>query len=282
MSRPLSHPLDASVRVDQAPHAPLVVRPEDAAVFSNALETVREELLAMSPFSPLPMNVDLRGAVFAVVSSAEEIRRFRPAMAEWFGEEMAASVDRLEVLAHAAGKAHALYQAEQAGLDVAPLVDELHETRQLLLHEVRSLILRKLVPRGRLHELSRGNGHKQVCFDVVHLVGVLRDDWAKLDNETGLTLPYLDRAEALASTVMRAVGVRDHGAKTATAELRERAFALLDQTYDTVRRMLWFLRWKEADADRIAPSLRRGGRGKRRTREDAEPAPDATTAGGAR
>ena len=41
----------------------------------------------------------------------------------------------------------------------------------------------------------------------------------------------------------------------ASTELRKRTASLLASRYDEVRRVLTFLRWKEGDADRIAPSL---------------------------
>ena len=40
-----------------------------------------------------------------------------------------------------------------------------------------------------------------------------------------------------------------------SADVLQRAYTLLYETYDDVRQMVGYLRWKQGDADRIAPSL---------------------------
>jgi hypothetical protein len=65
---------------------------------------------------------------------------------------------------------------------------------------------------------------------------------------------------------VRAAGQREQGPAVVveTARIRQQAFTLLVKAYDETRRAVSFLRWREGDADTIAPSLYagRGGRGK--------------------
>ncbi len=59
------------------------------------------------------------------------------------------------------------------------------------------------------------------------------------------------------------LGEREQGAsRVPAAEMRLRALTDLVRRYDEVRRMVTYLRWREGDADDIAPSLyaRRLGR----------------------
>jgi hypothetical protein len=76
--------------------------------------------------------------------------------------------------------------------------------------------------------------------------------------------------------------VREQGpaAIAATAANRQRAFSLFIRTYEQARRAIAFLRFKEQDVDRIAPSLY-GGRAnsnhRRRGNEGSESSASAGT-----
>ena len=52
--------------------------------------------------------------------------------------------------------------------------------------------------------------------------------------------------------------------------LRDRAYTLVVETYDEIRRALNYVRWAEDDADEIAPSLYAGRAHRRAPKEDPE------------
>lgn len=95
---------------------------------------------------------------------------------------------------------------------------------------------------------------------------MLRDAWPQIAGKCGTEPGELEHAERLAGRILRAVGLREQAPaqSSAVTETRLRAFTLLTRTDDDVRRAVSFLRWREGDADAIAPSLYagRGGRGK--------------------
>jgi hypothetical protein len=237
---------------------------------AQPLDIVREELLALDGRALIPINVDVAASALRVLGAAQDIASHREELVGFFGEEMTRSIDRLELLARATLQAHAKHKAAESGAEIAPLSSQLGTTRDALLAEVRALIARGVLSGSLITELSPGHGHQNQVVDVLQLVSVLRDNWDVIEHETGLALRYIDRADALANELALAVGQRGQGARSPAADLRQRAFTLLAQTYDDVRRMITFLRWKRGDAERIAPSFFRGrglGRGRRRAEE---------------
>jgi hypothetical protein len=88
----------------------------------------------------------------------------------------------------------------------------------------------------------------------------LRRDWANLAGRTGAQEAELDEAEALALPLMQALGGRPTLSRAVreAAHVRAQAYALLLETYSEVQRALSFLRWRERDAEKFAPSLFRG------------------------
>jgi hypothetical protein len=250
---------------------------------ARALERVRDELLAIDPRDLLPVNVDVAAAALTVIGAASEIVAHRAALVALCGEEMTSSVDRLELLARAALQAQATCRSIETGLEVQAISNELADFRDGLLAEVRALIARKVLPAGALRQLSPGNGFKNQCIDMLMLVSVLKDNWDIVEHETGVDMAYVNRAEAAANSLAKAVGVRNQASRSPAADLRQRAYTQMATTYDDVRRMIGYLRWKERDADRIAPSLY-SGRTTRRTKgtptSDFEPKPAVDPAPG--
>lgn len=257
--RALPQAFDAPPTMPQPPGA-------GPAGSTQALDSVRDELLALDPRSLLTVNVDVASAALVVIGALPGIQTYRAALVALCGEEMTKSMDRLELYARAALQAHAKHLCLAAGADLQPLSEQLAGVRDVLLAEVRSLIVRKVLTAQFIRELSPGHGYKNQCVDVLQLVSAMKDNWDVVELETRTTMAYLDGAEGLANEVATAVSVRDQAARSPSADLRQRTYTLLARTYDEVRRMISFLRWHEGDADRIAPTFHnhRGSRGRPR------------------
>ncbi|HEX5657994.1 MAG TPA: hypothetical protein VFX59_12400 [Polyangiales bacterium] len=94
-------------------------------------------------------------------------------------------------------------------------------------------------------------------MDLSLLTDAVQRRWAELKGKTAIQLEELLQAEALATSILRAVGEKEQApavAAEATAK-RARAFTLFVTAYDEVRRAVTYLRWEDGDADAIAPSL---------------------------
>lgn len=252
-----------------------------APTFSSALDDLRPELAAIPEAQLLPVRLDIQSAVQTVLGAAPEARLHKPALAAIFGEADAALVDRLEVVAHAAARAHGAHLALTSGVDLEPLAAEVIDARTRLFLDAQSLVSRKLLDPKRLAGLRGGQAYKDRCDDLLLLVSLFRELWPSIASSTIVQPADLAAAERAASKLASAMGVRDQsGAGSAPAsQLRERAYTLMVRTYDQVRRMVTYLRTQEGDADEITPSLW-AGRSARKHESDTlpvAPTPSTTT-----
>ena len=232
--------------------------------FTQALETVHDDLIAIPQAELARVQLDIPEAVVTVLGAAPEVRRLRPNVVATFGEAKALALDRLEIVARAAGQAHALFLLGTGGADLAAQSEAVIEVRKTLLTDAQALVNRKLVDEKLLAGLRGVLGYKNQCFDVLQLVGLFRGAWDRVKDHTPVKLEDLDRAETLAHRLAAADGLREQeqAGSSPAGDLRTRAYTLLVSTYDDVRQVVTYLRWKAGDAERIAPSLW-AGRGRK-------------------
>lgn len=257
---------------------------DPATLGGPALEALRDELFAIDERDLLSLNVEVSAAATLIIGAAPVIRRHRAALVAQFGEQMTgAALDRLDLLARAALQAHAAYRALESGTDVQQLSADVVKYREVLVAEVRTLVLRGVLSRGLVGELNGTKGFRNQYLDLMQLTAVLTEHWDTVEPQTGLELAYVQQAEAAAHALVDAIGARSLASQSPAAELRQRAFTLMASTYDDARRLISFLRWKRGDADRIAPSLYAGRSNGRRSRptegtdlDVVEPTPDVT------
>lgn len=231
------------------------------------VDALREELLAIPEAQLSPINVDVAAAALVVLGAAPDIVALRGELVALCGETMASCVDRLELLARATLQAQAALQAAESGADLPQLSRDVVSVREVLVAEVRLLISRKLLPTRSIDGLQGANGFRNQWMDVLQLTQVLLGHWDQVASRTGLTLDDVHEAEATAERLARAVAARNQASRSSAATMRLRAYSLMVNTYDDARRVITYLRWKEGDADRIAPSLY-AGRSNGRRREE--------------
>lgn len=151
--------------------------------------------------------------------------------------------------------------------------------RDTLYTDAIALARRRLLEEDRVAKLRSNAGYKNIAFDVLGLVALLREHWAAIQNKTAVQSEELEAAERLADRLITAVGLREQGPVSLTVAVaaRLRAYTLFVRSYDEARRAVQYLRWHQGDADTIAPSLYAGRSNGRRP---PEPITDGTTAGG--
>lgn len=242
----------------------------------HALESLRDELLAIQPRDLLSINVDVAASALLILGVTPEIRRYRAELVLRLGEPTASVVDRLELVACAALQAQAALRTVEAGADLPSLSAEVLQIREALLSETRALIARRVLPTGVIAELHGIRGFKNKCLDVLQLVSLLDTRWDVVGPHTGITRKYLRDAEAAANALATAVGVRNQASRSPAAEMRLRAYTLMARTYEETRRLITFLRWYDGDADRIAPALQKGRPKNRPRKPTTEPSAEPT------
>lgn len=237
--------------------------------FQKALDDVRPELMRLSASELETVRLDVPSAVVTVLGAAADVRRYQADLVATFGAEEAAAATRLEAVAHAAALADGHHAAFTSDADLQPLVAAVVDWRTRLLLDGESLVARKVIDGKHLKNLEGGQAYKDRCHDVLTLVSLFRGLGATIAGHTKVTEADLAAAESAVSALATAMGRREQDAEgSAPAELRQRAYTLLLHVYDSVRRMVTYLRWVEGDADDITPSLWAG-----RVRREAEVAP---------
>lgn len=250
----------------------------DSIAFTQDLADVRGELERIAASDCVPINLDVRAAVFTARGVVPKVVPLRAEIARWLGEEQAAYVDHLDQAARAAGAAYAQHASLGNPAELEPISVEVAAVRETLLLRAESLVARGVVDGEKLGGLRGAAGYKNQYLDVLQLVAVFRSDWSRIEPHTSVTAADLDRAEGLANELSAAVGrvEQDQPASSPTALLRDRAWTHFVRTYDEVRRAVVWLRDAEEDADQIAPSLW-AGRGGRASDDAVVPLPVAPT-----
>ena len=100
-------------------------------------------------------------------------------------------------------------------------------------------------------------------------------DWTEISSKSAIQSSELDEAEKLFEQVSRAFAERSRQSNAVgeAADDRARAFTLLVNAYDQLRRAAIFVRWEENDADKFVPSLWAGRGGRGNAEKKSTPAP---------
>lgn len=230
--------------------------PSAPPAFGSALDALTPELAALDGRALVTLNADSTSVFLTVLGTMPALERLRPELTRTFGETAAAAVDRLPVLAHALLQAHARWLVAEPGDEMEALVRQVRDERRLLWAELRALRADKRVSPKELPPL-RGGNPRGLALDLLDLSMFLRVRSSSWGGVMRLSTVDLDRAEASAGRLLQAVATRARPGPSPARELRTRAFTLLFRTYDEVRRMVSFVRWREGDATDLVPGWTR-------------------------
>jgi hypothetical protein len=249
----------------------------DEALVSAAYERVKADLAAVKPEEFIQINLDIPTAVSTIIGVLPEVKALRPQIEKELPTFDLAAFDKLEDYAWALSYAQSLYlTATQPPDDLAELGPAATQLRERLLADAGSLANYGLVDSGQLAELKGANGIKNIAQDLQILVIAMQANWANIQGKAPTTAADLDTALRMSARLMRIVGLREQGPAqlAAATDQRLRAFTLVLNVYDDVRRAVGYLRAREDDADSIAPALHPG---RPRRKQADPPAPPANT-----
>jgi hypothetical protein len=228
------------------------------------------EFQALSASDLIVINVDVPSVVALVVGSLPEIREIADDIAKVAPDVTPETIDRLKLYALALSYAHARYLSATSPADgLGQLTERGSALRETLLLDATALARRGLVAPGKLNELQGVVGYKNLAIDLTILASVLKDHWKEIQGKCAVTASEVEEALRIAERLFTAVGLKEQGPVNveAATDLRLRAFTALAKAYDAVRRAVTFVRWKQGDAEKIAPSLYTG-RSRRRAGSD--------------
>lgn len=231
----------------------------------SALDSMRETLANMPAheINRTP-RLDPAAAAGVAIGSLPRVAQHRDAVVARCGADAARVFDLLPVIAYATHQAHVEAAALDDDGDLREHIRDLLEEHKLLLTDGDALANRKLLDRARIDAGRPIQGYRTVVDSTLILIAVLRESWSRISVMTPLQPEDLARAEGKAKRVLDRLNRREQGTNRMPAvEVRARALSMLIDVYSEVQRYLTFVRWKEADAETIAPSLYTSRRARR-------------------
>jgi len=247
---------------------------KEAQLYDEAYKNLFDEIRNLPASDVMAINIDIPAAVTTVMGALPKIKAHRDAVASHLPHHDIARFDKIEAYALAVGQAQALYQAASAPAEpLDELVAQAVQSRDLLFSDASALARRNLLDGQKLNDLKGGTGYRNVGFDLLTLVAMMRNNWTAISGNSGVKQAEIDQAAKLGARLIAAVGLREQSPAVVAeaADNRQRAFTLFVTAYDQVRRALSYLQWNEGDVDQIAPSLYAGRNNGRRKSPDAPP-----------
>jgi len=253
---------------------------EDELLFQEHYEAHLPEYVAIKPEELVALNIDATSAVTTALGAHAEIMQLAPRIEVELPLFNLAQLRHLDEYAMGLSYAHTLFlMTSQTSGALQAVVDEGTQLRDRLVADANALVLRGVVNAAPLKDLRGIIGFKNLAVDLQLLAAFFLENFPKVEGKCATQREELTKANRIAATILRAVGLKEQGAAgiSATADMRVRAFTLFSRVYDQARRAVTYLRWAEDDGETIAPSLYAGRGGRKRTRTDAAaPAPAVT------
>jgi hypothetical protein len=226
-----------------------------------AFEALAPELAAIPAETLIKVNLYVPKVVGTVMAKLRSIRTLRPKIEEYLPKFNLARFDRLETIVLALFYAHGAHLVASRPTPPLPALTERGtKLRRILLADASTQAERELFSEEVLADIRKGTGYQDLGEDLIALVSLYRSRWAEVKPTSGVSLAELDEAESLAAPLLVAAEERgmipENRAKA--IEQRRRAFTLLIDAYDDVRRAALYLCRTVKEANEIAPSLYSG------------------------
>jgi hypothetical protein len=248
----------------------------EATRMRDAYQSLLTEIQSVEEESLIHINVDIPTAVTTALGALPEIRAMRPKIEAELKSFDLVQFDKLETYIFALFNAHTLYVTANRPIEPLPeLVEAATRIRDLLFSDAMALVNRGMLDGQQLRDVKTANGYRPLALDLTALAAVMRANWERIESKTAVQASELSQVESLAERLLHAIGLRDQAPAVVaeSAATRQRAFTLFVRAYDDLRRAVTFLRWRDGDVDKIAPSLYASRGGSRRKSEPDVAAP---------
>jgi hypothetical protein len=171
-----------------------------------------------------------------------------------------AALDKLQDLALAAIYAHVRSTETISDKEVPGLIERASPIRENLLYTAQALVGFKVFAAEPVAAIREGKGNLDTAKDLVALATLFNANWDLVASKVPFERTVLEEAAQLGAQLLHAIGAREVGEVRKDPsfdwlDLRARAFRLLVNNYEELRRAAVFVRWHEGDGAAFAPSL---------------------------
>jgi hypothetical protein len=244
--------------------------------FAQAYALLEPEIVAIPADDCRTVNLDVQATAMLAIGAIQRTDALRARFRRDLPSFDLRRLERLGIIAGAAWHAQTLLDALAAPPPAsAELARRALAARNVLVCEIRTLIARELLPAESLKNMVGGSGYRQIAKDLTLGVNVLRTNWERVVERTGVRFAELAEYERLGDQLVHAVVEPEPAAqrRKALALNRQRAFTLLMRAYEELRNAVRYLRTVEGDAEELTPSpYKRDPNARRRRKKKAREA----------
>jgi hypothetical protein len=238
--------------------------------FNKLLEIIR----AVPKEEQRHVNLDLPGVFTTIYKTLAQSAVYEPKVAKLEFTDHPAIKMLPDLVLAGLYIENEIASTSQATNELAPKIEEGTALAQVMVADIKALVLRKVLPVDALADYNSGNGFHALATNLGHVARLADRHWAAIEGRSGITRADIDRAGELNQEIFKYLGERavNGGDLAQLAVLRAQNFTLIVRAYDELRRAIAYLRYHEGDVDEIAPSLF-ANRGGNRNRKDDKVTP---------
>lgn len=251
----------------------------DESIAQQQYDATVPEMKSLPQDQVKQINLPIVSTIATVLGVLPKLQPYRDQVAGLSGYDIK-QFDDLERYVGTMSQAEAYHTiASQPPSDLAQAQQEGAELRDVLFTDAQVLVRRGLIAGVTLNSLKGAVGYKNLAADLQSLSTLFFSNWDKISSTTSVKQDEILKAQQLSYHLYRGAGQREQSPEdiAETADIRARAFTLLTNAYDNIRRAIIFLRWHEGDADLIAPSLFAGRSNGRRKGDNTSNKPVTPT-----
>lgn len=240
------------------PLSPRVVRAESAA---ESYKKVEDQLLALPASAVGRVTTDVALASSIALGALANLEQLRPEFRQLAdGGAAERALDSLHHYALAAFFAHLESAPDVNQRELGQLLEQARPLRENLLRVAEGLAAFQLLSASAVTAIREGSGSLDTAKDLAQLGALFSSNWEHVASKVPFERALVDEASRLGTTLLRAIGSKEVGEvrKDPSRDwpaLRARAFRLLVNTYEELRRATFYVRWYQGDAVAYAPSL---------------------------
>lgn len=258
------------------PVHPFAERPPDPEEVALAYEAIKPELTAILPGLVGRVTTDVPTAVALMLGAKPTLEAMIPELERALKTPPIVQIQRIEQRALGLLYTEIQYVPKgdenlQANLDAA------QEVRGQLLAAADAHVAFGQMNAAAVAKIREGGGHIDRAKDCIALAGLFRAVWPTIAANTQVTPELLERAARLGTILIAQLGGKQLGTGGTAVnwtDERNRAFRLLMNDYNEIRRAVEYLRYHEKDATNFLPTLH--PRSKKSSSSESTDAPSAT------
>ncbi len=239
--------------------APARLERAESAV--ESYQRVEAEMLALPEGGVGRVTTDVGQAASIALGARENLEKLRPEFKRLNDEGAAIrALDSLEDYAMASFFAQLQLMPDGTTDDVARLLVEGRPVRENLLKVAEALASFGIFAEKTVARIREGQGNLDTAKDLVALGALFNRNWELVQNKVPFELDLVERAATIGPQLLRAIGAKKVGEVRKDPSydwksLERRAFRLLVNAYEELRRATSYVRWYDDDAKDFTPSL---------------------------